>query len=254
MKVNPRYILPVMVGIFLVGFIGRSNGQLSPNKIIKSESLGYDLHYRVYTPDGYDSLDNLPVIYTTDGQWYIQSGRVDKQMDRLTSDGSIRPAIVVFIDNRDPYDPNNNRRNSQFFCNRDYIAFVVDELVPHIDDQYKTSSSREDRTMLGLSFGGLNSACFGIHAADEFKGIAMQSPALHPVPSIFGSYENAKDLDLKIFLSSGRTNDNLDRTRRFKDVLEGTGAELNYIEVDGSHNWGNWGPLIDDVLEYYLSK
>ncbi|NND71266.1 MAG: esterase family protein [Rhodothermales bacterium] len=231
-----------------------SDSDLSYNKIFKSQKLGYDLHYRVYTPGGYSDLDSLPVIYVTDGQWYIQNGKVHKVMDQLVQAGKIKPAIVVFIDNRDPYNPSNNRRNSQFFCNRDYIAFITDELVPYIDGQYKTSGDRDDRIMLGLSFGALNSACFGLYAADTFRGIAMQSPALHPVRSILPEYESSEPLDLKIFLSTGTIRDNLEATRRFKIILDKTGAELEYVEVEASHDWNNWAPLIDDILEFYLGN
>ena len=81
------------------GFL--SAGDLSHNKIFKSDALGYDLHYRVYTPTGYETLSNLPILFATDGQWYIQNGKVHKEMDRLVAKGLIDPAIVVFIDNRD---------------------------------------------------------------------------------------------------------------------------------------------------------
>ncbi len=39
-----------------------AHGDLTENIIISSEYLGYDKHYRVYTPPGYASQDALPVI------------------------------------------------------------------------------------------------------------------------------------------------------------------------------------------------
>ena len=142
--------------------------------------------------------------------------------------GEIEPMMAVFLDNRDPDNLQDNRRNQQFFCNRDYIKFVSEELVGEIDRKYKTRSDRTARTIIGLSFGGLNSACFGLYEYDTFTGIAMQSPAVHPVPSLFSDYRRAPKQDLKIFLTTGSRNDNEARTREFKQIMDKKGYDLFY--------------------------
>ena len=228
-------------------------GTLSDNQTIKSAVLGYALQYRVYLPEGYDTLSDLPVLYVTDGQWYIDRGEVPQVLDQLITDGAIAPTIAVFVDNRDPDNLSNNRRNQQFFCNTDYIRFFTDELVSEIDARYNTRADRGGRAILGLSFGGLNSACFGLHAHTTFEGIAMQSPAMHPVPYIFSAYQDSTRLPIKVFLSSGTHNDNEGRTRRLKRILESKDYAMSYIEVPHGHNWANWKPLIDDVLLYYFA-
>ena len=225
-------------------------GTLTENIVIPSAKLGYDLQYRVYLPAVVDA--ELPVIYMTDGQWYIESGEMHRVLDQLISDGSIEPVIAIFIDNRDPENLRNNRRNQQFFCNPDYIDFVSNELVPAIDDAYQTRREASARVILGLSFGGLNSACFGLYAHDTFEGIAMQSPAMHPVKYIFSAYEDSTRLPIDVFLSSGSQQDNEERTRRLRDILRAKGYPMEYREVPYGHNWNNWKPLIDDVLTYYF--
>ena len=45
-------------------------GSLTENILVKSTHLGYYVQYQVYTPVGYESLENLPVIYILDGQEY----------------------------------------------------------------------------------------------------------------------------------------------------------------------------------------
>lgn len=227
-------------------------GTLSANQIIDSEILDYKLQYRVYVPEGYDDLANLPVLYVVDGQWYIGRGEVPQMLDQLIGEGKMEPVIAVFVDNRNPDDLNDNRRNRQFFCNTQYVQFFTDELIPEIDAQYKTAPDRTNRVILGLSFGGLNSACFGLHAHASFEGIAMQSPAMHPVPYIFSAYQDSTRLPIKVFLSSGTQNDNEARTRRLKSILEEKDYNLSYIEVPYGHNWQNWKPLIDDLLLFYF--
>jgi enterochelin esterase-like enzyme len=174
-------------------------------------------------------------------------------MDKMIASGDISPVIAVFVDNRNPYNPSDNRRNRQFWCNPDYSRFFEEELVPEIDTELKTNPSREARAILGLSFGGLNAACFGLQAHETFEGIAMQSPAMRPVPSIFADYEESPTLPLNIFLSTGTKQDNEDATRRLKSILEKKGYPLQYIEVPFSHDWRNWKPLLDDILLYFYA-
>ena len=62
-------------------------GSLSDNLRIDSEALGYALHYRVYTPDS--DVRELPVLYLTDGQWYIDRGELPSLLDRMIAEGRI---------------------------------------------------------------------------------------------------------------------------------------------------------------------
>lgn len=228
-----------------------ADSTLTDNIRISSDPLGYDLQYRVYLPEGYESLENLPVLYVTDGQGYIKRGRMPVVLDRLIRAERIEPVIAVFVDPRDPDDSDINRRNRQFLCNPDYFRFFTDELIPRIERTFPAASEREKRTILGLSFGGLNSACFGLMGYKIFSGIGMHSPANHAVPGLLPGYEKAPTLPLKIFLSTGEPDDNTTSNRRFRTLLKDKGYELKYIEVPEGHNWDNWKPLIDDVLLYF---
>lgn len=247
----------LLLAMILPAFVSENrliSGTLTENERIESEALGYKLQYRVYLPDGFESMSDLPVLYVTDGQWYISDGAMPRVLDRLIGSGEIEPVIAVFVDNRDPDNLKVNRRNRQFFCNKRYADFFSEELVPAIDNKYRTKRDRTGRVILGLSFGGLNSACFGLQASETFEGIAMQSPAMHPVKDLFDRYEKTENLQLNIFLSTGSSNDNEQRTRRFKSILEAKKYRMHYVEVPFGHEWANWGPLIDDVLIYFFDS
>jgi len=225
--------------------------RLTRDTLIKSESLGYTLQYRVYEPAGLSDLSDIPVLYVADGQWYIRDGRMRQVLDDLIESGEIEPVLVVFVDNRNPINLNENRRNRQFFCNPAYLAFYEKELIPTIDSTYATHADRTARGILGLSFGGLNSACFGLHGHQTFQDIAMQSPATHPVPDLHDQWRASERLPLRIFLSSGTRRDNEEKTRQLRDILEEKEYAMEYIEVPHEHTWANWRPLIDDVLVYF---
>lgn len=219
---------------------------------IHSGALGYDLQYRVFLPPGSRRRSGLPAIYVTDGHAYVSVGGMPWLMQRLIEAGTIAPAIAVFVDSRDPDRLTVDRRREEFACNSDYIRFVTDELVPEIEAKYGASSRPRDRVMLGLSMGGLNAACFGLHAHEVFGGVAMQSPALGRVPALITAYEESPRLPVKIFLSTGTVRDGEERSRAFRTVLERKEYELSYIEVPHGHSWSNWGPLLDDVLVYFF--
>ncbi len=231
-----------------------SSGSLSPNKIIKSQILGYDLQYRVYLPPEYDQLDNLPVIYLTDGQWYISGGGLDGLLNKMILSKQIPPVMAVFVDSTDPHNAQRNRRNNQFLCNPKFVTFFEEELVPYIDKNYNTSAKREDRAIMGLSFGGLNAAYFGVKAYNTFGMFGLQSPAIHPCPDVYNDYEKEKKLPIKIFLTTGATNDTEVQARRLKSVLDKKGYDFFYKEVNEGHDWRNWKPLQKDALLYFFGN
>lgn len=228
-----------------------ANGTLTNDIRISSDVLGYELQYRVYLPQGYEAQSDYPVIFLTDGQNYLRRGNMDTVLDELISNQQIKPVIAVFVDPRDPDNLEDNRRRRQFLCNEDYLIFYIEELIPEIESTYPVIKNREGRTIMGLSFGGTNAACFGLMGYDVFSGIAMQSPANHPIPKLLPTYDSVPSLPLKIFLSTGTPNDNTRANRDFHKVLESKDYSLKYMEVNEGHNWDNWGTLIDDVLIYY---
>ena len=89
------------------------------------------MNYSAYTPFGYDDMQNLPVIYVTDGQEYARDdlGSMVIVLDNLIADGAIEPLIAVFIDPRDP-ETGRNRRESEFLANEAYDRFLMGEYEP----------------------------------------------------------------------------------------------------------------------------
>lgn len=253
-----RWVIPMIVCSLSLSVLSM-NARAQPSQtseaiLVESDTLKYELQYWVYTPRGYDDLDDLPVLFVTDGAWYKDIGNMPAVLDSLIAGELMEPIVAVFVDPRIPGHEHLSRRNAQFFCNRSYIAFYENELIPTIDAAYKTRPDRTARAIAGLSFGGLNSACFGLYAHDFIEGIAMQSPATHPVRYIHQAYADSARLPIRIFLSSGDRRDNEARTRALRDILQEKDYPMQYIEVPFAHNWENWGPLLDDLLLYFYGR
>ncbi|PHZ83635.1 alpha/beta hydrolase [Paremcibacter congregatus] len=232
---------------------GFAKSSLTDNIRISSKNLGYDLQYRVYLPDGMTPSHKLPTIYITDGQWYLIQGKFNEVLDREIAAGAIGPVIAIFIDNRNPDDLSEIRRNREFFCKKEYVEFYTKELVPEIDAQYPTQPDRTERVIMGVSFGGINAACFGLMAYPIFEGIAMQSPANDKHVGLMTTlYKEEEKRPLKIFMSVGTLNDNTAAGRRFKRTLVAKGYDVTYKETRQGHNWKNWRPLFDDLLRTFF--
>lgn len=250
MKIPAHQVLITTFLVFFALSVSAGESQLGDYQRISSQYLGYDLQYRVYTPANSNGDSELASLYVTDGESYLALGNFKSVLDEAISSGQIRPVLVVFLDSRNPDNLQDSRRHSQFMCNVEFAKFFAGELIPTIGKTQPVSLLREDRTILGVSFGAINSACFGLMLSDLFSGIAMQSPGSGDhVDVVRGLYEERDRLPLKMYLSAGTDNDNLREASRFRRALEDKGYELTFTKVRrGGHDWDNWAPLLDDIL------
>ena len=168
----------------------------------------------VWLPEGYDSAsgDRYPVIYMHDGQMMFNhitspyAGMdlfwdVDKAITRLVRDGEIRPAIVVSILMADwakgargaeymPQKPASDevlqsiKATGDSFATEDggenlgadnYLRFIVEELKPYVDENYRAETDRDSTLVMGSSMGGLISAYAVAEYPDVFGRAACLS-------------------------------------------------------------------------------
>ncbi len=234
---------------------GAGRGSLSEDLLITSipANLGYQVRYKVYTPYNYSQLQNLPVIYVTDGHEYADDrlGAMIIVLDNLIHQNSIEPVIAVFIDPRDPVS-GANRRMTEYRANIRFADFVADELTTKIDNDFKTNADASKRAVLGTSLGGWNSAFFGLRRSDKFQLIGIHSPAFDN--AILQNFSNSDLLPLKIYMSTGRIYDTQTQALNMKEILEAKGYSLQYKEVNEGHSWGNWRALIDEPLIWFFGK
>ena len=227
-------------------------GTLGPDQRIESQFLGHSLHYRIYRPEAAEKRSGLPVLYITDGSWYIDEGKVIEHIAAFEAQAKSQPFIAVFLDSTDPDNPKINRRNEHFMCNAKFAQFFAKELIPAIEAQTGARPHRDARSIMGLSFGGTNAACFGLMLTDYLASFAMQSPANDKHLGILNTLYGDTDLmPVKIFFSVGTKNDNVKAARTFMKTLKKKGYDLTYVEVDQGHDWKNWGPLIPRILDFF---
>lgn len=156
----------------------------------------------VWLPPGYDeaTATRYPVLYMHDGQnvfdpstsyTHVDWG-VDEAMTRLIANGHARAAIVVAVWNTpkrlQEYMPRKAISGDTFIPTPgdppfptsdivadDYLTFLVTELKPFIDAQYRTLTGPADTSVMGSSMGGLISAYAVLEYPDVFGGAGCVS-------------------------------------------------------------------------------
>ncbi len=157
----------------------------------------------VWLPPSYgrDPQRRYPVLYMHDGQNLFDPALgytgvdwdIDGAMTRLIEAGGIREAIVVGVWNTPlrfaeymPKMPVQTEMVSSGIEGRmigraegirsdGYLHFLVDELKPFIDAQYRTMPGRDDTFVMGSSMGGLISAYAVAQYPEVFGGIGAVS-------------------------------------------------------------------------------
>jgi predicted alpha/beta superfamily hydrolase len=134
----------------------------------------------VWLPAGYDGgSDRYSVLYMHDGQNLFdpatsmagQPWAVDKALDALMREGKVRKTIVVGIwnsplrwreyapaapiDRLAPALRNVVHETTEPVLSEAYLKFIVEELKPHIDKNFRTRADRDNTIIMGSSMGGL---------------------------------------------------------------------------------------------------
>ncbi|MFT3743190.1 MAG: alpha/beta hydrolase-fold protein [Pyrinomonadaceae bacterium] len=150
------------------------------SSVLKGNPLG-DPHERdlfVYLPPGYDeSEERYPTVYcltgfTGRGQMLMNDSaftpNIAERMDRLIAAGTIKPMIVVMPDCFTYYG------GSQYInstATGRYEDYLTQEIVPLVDETFRTLASRDSRAAMGKSSGGYGSLIMGMRHADQFSMI-----------------------------------------------------------------------------------
>lgn len=153
---------------------------------LQSDILGKSKAFWVYLPEGYTESSEVafPVIYLQDGQnlfdgYFTHNGQewqVDETLDSLGREGQNK-YIVVGIGSDDDrlaeYSPYPWKEPREI-KGKEYLEFLVDELVPHIEEKYRTTSRR---IIGGSSMGALISLEAILQYPEVFQTAALFSMA-----------------------------------------------------------------------------
>lgn len=145
--------------------------------VLRDNPLGdpFERDLFVYLPPGYrESDERYPSVYcltgfTGRGQMLMNDSaftpNIAERMDRLIAAGTIKPMIVVMPDCFTYYG------GSQYInstATGRYEDYLTQEIVPLVDDRFRTIASKDSRAAMGKSSGGYGSLIMGMRHADQF--------------------------------------------------------------------------------------
>lgn len=147
------------------------------SEVLKDNPLG-DPHERelfVYLPPGYETDgEEYPVVYcltgfTGRGKMLLNdsafSPNMAERLDRLIAQKAIRPMIVVMPDCFTYYG------GSQYInstATGRYEDHLTNEIVPFVDENFRTIKDTNSRAVMGKSSGGYGALIMGMRHADKF--------------------------------------------------------------------------------------
>jgi enterochelin esterase-like enzyme len=229
-------------------------GKVIKDKLMNSKTLGYQVTYSVYLPNGYSDTKKYPVIYVTDGYEYMHErlGNMVTILDNLIHLQKIEPVIAIFIDHREPINRSNNRRMTELALNEKYLTFMTDEFIPVVEKGYSISKDPAKRGVIGSSLGGLSAAFFAFSKPEIFGLAGIQSPSFFFRPEIYKVCDNPEHPPVKTFMTTGNIYDAAEGAQKMRSILDKNTCNYKYMEVSQSHSWGNWKDTLDDILIYFF--
>jgi predicted alpha/beta superfamily hydrolase len=192
---------------------------------VYSRVLGEDRAILVDLPTGYElTQSRYPVLYLLDGLAHFHHAAAS--VDFLSRTGRIPQMIVVGITNtartRDMTPTHVEDRETSGGADT-FIQFVEDELIPFVDDRYRTQPYR---VLFGHSLGGMLAVYTMFTKPDLFAGYIAASPHLqyddgYVVGKVEEILAGRPTLRTSIYLTLGDEPDYAETLERFTGLLAG---------------------------------
>ncbi len=239
----PGYVRPEEID----AYTGIAHGTIDTLSF-HSDILNNDRNVYVYLPPRYsgNAPRRYPALYVNDGGEYLTLASMNNVLDYLIDRDKIEEVIVVFVD------PVN--RNIECRLNDPYKNFIVSELVPHIDETYRTMSEPSKRGIMGASLGGLISFYISYEHPDLFGFCAGQSSAFYIFESrMISAIADGPKKELRFYLDWGTYETRIMQSNyEMRDALMAKGYALEQFEYHEGHSWGSWRAHTDDILKTFF--
>lgn len=259
----------------LTGNIERIDG-------FESKVLGNKRNISIYLPPSYkkDTKSKYPVIYMHDGQnvfdgmtSYIpnQEWRADETAESLIDAGIIEPVIIVAIDNGgsergNEYLPTKIKMGGNEAGGKAdlYGKMLTDEIMPIVNERYRTKTGPENTGLIGASFGGVITSYLGITHPEVFGRLGICSPSVwvdNRVLLTMVKPMERKQRRPKVWIDIGGKEgvDGIQDSRSLFDVYVKNGWKpksdvVCVVEQNAEHNEIAWARRFPSILTYLFPK
>ena len=250
----------------------------------QSKLIGKTLPYNVILPRDYQTSPRTryPVLYLLHGfgghysDWATRSNLADYAAE-------YRLIIVTPEGNNGWYTDSAGNPADK------YESYVLQELIPDVDRQFRTIQTRYARGIAGLSMGGYGALKFGLKYPDRFIFAASLSGATEAATWTEKDLEGLQSIRESLFSVFGPVGSEVRRKNEIVEITRGLTparlaslpylyldcgtedflAEMNqrfavllrekkipheYRELPGNHNWAYWDRQVQEVLKVAMEK
>jgi len=213
--------------------------------------------YSIYLPPCYDQRsDRYPVAYLLHG-WPYDNRHwddlgVDEAAEKGIQAGTVPPCILVLP-----------RGGEWLFVGTSggavsFESQIIMDLLPHIDQVYRTIPSPDARAIGGISRGGVWSLEIAMMHPDLFSTVGAHSPALAvnlagPSHDPFYLLSRPGVSGLRIYLDSGDVDWTRSSTQSLHEALGTAGIANVYTQHTGGHNDALWSENVAEYLLFYTA-
>jgi enterochelin esterase-like enzyme len=226
--------------------------------VFKSSGMGVEVGYNIYLPPEYAKGEmHYPVVYYLHGLDGDESSYLDyaRILNDAIRNKLVAPMILVFV---------NGGKTSFYSDSADGKVLaetaIVKELIPHIDETFRSVAMREGRAVHGFSMGGFGALKLGFKYPDVFSSVVAYGAVLPQADELreksgkifkttFGDSKQFFDQSdpiklaqhnadkirnrLAIRIVLGNKDDLLELNRRTNDQLEQLKITHEYMELPG---------------------
>ncbi len=239
---------------------------------------------RVWLPPGYDDSENAgkyyPVLYLNDGQNLFEASssfsgvewQVDETAERFIRAGTVPPLIIVGIDNAGKdrlreYMPQRSMHPMMLRVQGKYYPdFLMKEVMPFIESNYRVAAAPEEIALGGSSLGGLIALYTAIMRPEKIGRLLIESPSLWVSNrQIIKQSRSVRIWPDRIFLGVG-TNEasNADKSRSVVDDVRELAAILRravlsekrlrvVIQEGATHSESAWAARFPEALSFLFA-
>jgi len=234
----------------------------------RSELLGDNRGYFVYTPPGYDSArqEKYPVLYLLHGytdkeDGWTNTGRAQFILDNLLAEHKAVPMFIVMPFGYIPPQEASGKTEGgagpedwEIWFKRvtpRYEQYLLNDLIPRIEKDYSVYSDAGHRAIAGLSMGGGQTLYVGLKNPDTFGWICAFSSAVYE-DFHGGLLNNPDQINKKVrllWIGCGRDDFLYKNNTQFIDILKAKNIRCVVHISEGKHTWDVWRTYLHDVMQ-----
>lgn len=217
----------------------------------------------VYTPAEYEAepTKRYPVLYLQHGMGedetgWSRQGKMSFILDNQIGQGKCVPMIVVMDYGNCGYIHGAKKGESQKEFGALFTPILINDIIPYIDNNFRTLRDRDHRAMAGLSWGGHQTFETTLNNIDKFSHIGAFSGALFFLKEdnikkayngIFAQPEVFNKKVHTLFLGMGSEEGM--GSKRISEFLKANGINNTYYESEGTHHeWLTWRRCLNEFL------